>query len=122
MGLFDTWRRKKTVSPVRAPKSPVTGMPITTEQVSQSEAATPPTSGQDEVVELVADYERLISRREQLQRERGELTIRLDRGEIDADVFRKELMARIQEASRVSERLKEVTTRLTELGYRGVLR
>ena len=71
---------------------------------------------------LVAEYERLVRRRDELQRERSQLTIRLDNGELSPIEFRKELMARIQEAASVAERIKEVSSRLIALGYRGILR
>ncbi|NWF96311.1 MAG: hypothetical protein HXY34_09220 [Candidatus Thorarchaeota archaeon] len=122
MGIFDTWKRKKSsdsVRSVRGREVQLAGSQPPKVEVSRIEALSP--EKQDEVVSLVAEYERLSARREELQRERGDLTARLDRQEITPNDFRKELMARIQEASQVSERLKETMARLTELGYRGVL-
>ena len=76
---------------------------------------------QNEIVTLVAEYERLSARREELQEERRELTARLDRGELTPIEFRKQLMEKIQEAAQVSENLKDTSAKLTALGYRGVL-
>ena len=116
MGLFDSWRRKKKPSAtvqLTEPKKPIK----VEAEASDPDAKTEPT----DVVSLVAEYERLIQRREELQVERRELTATLDRGEIDPDEFRKELMNRIQEASTVSETLRVSAIKLTTLGYRGVL-
>jgi hypothetical protein len=117
MGLFDGWRRKK-----KTPNTPVQLTESTThenDEIDTSEAGAD--SEESDVVTLVAEYERLVQRREILQVERRELTATLDRGEIDPDEFRKELMNRIQEAAVVSENLRVTTTKLTSLGYRGVL-
>jgi len=115
MGLFDSWRRKKKpvatvqlTEPKKLEKVEV--------ETSETDAKTEPS----DVTSLVVEYERLIKRREQLQVERQELTARLDRGEIDPDEFRKELMNRMQEAATVAENLRVTATKLTSLGYRGV--
>jgi chromosome segregation ATPase len=69
---------------------------------------------------LLAEYQRLVQRREALTTERTELTTRLDRGELTAAQFHKELRARIQEAAQVSENLRATAARLSELGYTGL--
>lgn len=115
MGLFDSWRRKRKREPVRLAEP---------KKKTETEGELEPEEGVNatgDVVSLTAEYERLVARREALQVERGKLTKRLDHGEIDADQFRKELMARIQEAAQVSENLRETSAKLTALGYRGVL-
>lgn len=115
MGLFDGWRRKrKSESTVRLhrpemPKSVIDAAPIA--------------SAEGDVVDdvnLVAEYERLIQRRESLQVEREELTAKLDRGEIEPGAFRKELMNKIQEAATISENLRVTAIKLTSQGFRGV--
>ncbi|TFG31938.1 hypothetical protein EU528_04850 [Candidatus Thorarchaeota archaeon] len=116
MGLFDGWRRKqKSMATVqlKEPAKPKT-------EVSGTSKADDKTDSEDVVV-LIAEYERLVQRREELQVERRELTATLDRGEIDSDEFRKELMNRIQEAATVSENLRITGSKLTAMGYRGVL-
>jgi len=137
MGLFDWVKRKlrgkeekpkkgdvrtkakkateaKTVDAAKAEiERKATDMPTSTEGVSEEHG--------DEVISLVAEYERLVKRREQLQAERGELTEKLDRGEISPTDFRKKLMSKIQEASTVSDKIKRTSSKLTQLGYRGVL-
>jgi predicted transcriptional regulator len=115
MGLFDSWRRRRRRESVKLAEPE---KKETTESEIEGEEG-PRDNG--DIVSLTADYERLVARREELQVERGELTKRLDRGEIDADQFRKELMARIQEAAQVSENLRATAAKLTALGYRGVL-
>jgi hypothetical protein len=118
MGLFDSWRRKKkrTASvQLQEPEKPIKPAKVESDSSESEEEAS------KDVVTLVAEYERLVQRREELQVERRELTATLDRGEIDPDEFRKELMNRIQEASTVSENLRVTAAKLTALGYRGVL-
>ncbi|MHA1769292.1 MAG: hypothetical protein ACTSV3_05510 [Candidatus Thorarchaeota archaeon] len=113
MGLFDGWRRKKAKqAPVKLKEPEV---PLTKVESAGD------TGDSDDVVDLVADYERLIQRRDELLTERSELTRRLDMGEIEPDEFRKELMARIQEAASVSDKLRTISARLSAMGYRGVL-
>ena len=109
MGLFDGWRRKRKREAAVKLQEPK----MVSENIEESE--------QVDTVSLVAEYERLIQRKEILQAERGELTAKLDRGDIEADDFRKELMNRIQEAAEVSEKLRVTAAKLTSLGYRGVL-
>ncbi len=114
MGLFDGWRRKKKKAAAVQLKEPV--KPKTGEAgVSGPDAE----ADSGDVAGLMAEYEQLVQRREELQVERRELTARLDRGEIDPDDFRKELMNRIQEAATVSENIRTTATKLTSLGYRG---
>jgi hypothetical protein len=116
MGLFDSWRRKK---------KPVAAVQLTElkqlEKVEIDASATDSQTEPSDIVSLVATYERLVRRREDLQVERRELIESLDRGELDPDEFQKNLMRRIQEASTVSESLRVVAIKLTALGYRGVL-
>ncbi len=120
MGLFDRWRRKKEDKR----DTRVKGREILTSQppsarVKQVQDLSP--EGQSQLAALVAEYERLKKRREELQDERGQLTERLDRGELTPIAFRKELMSRIQEASRVTENLKTTSSKLASMGYRGIL-
>ncbi|TFH09793.1 MAG: hypothetical protein E4H14_03770 [Candidatus Thorarchaeota archaeon] len=114
MGLFDGWRRKKTPVAAVQLKEPIT---LKTKETSTS--VSDEVSDSEDVEALVAKYERLVQRREELQTERQRFTALLDRGEIDSDEFRKELMDRIQEAATVSENIRVTATRLTALGYRG---
>jgi hypothetical protein len=116
MGLFDSWRRKKqpqTAVKLQEPKKPIAPDVKTQEAVTLKE----PT----DINSLVAEYDRLILRREELQEERRELITKLDRGELNPDEFRGQLMNRIQEAARVSENLRTISIKLTSLGHRGVL-
>ena len=108
MGLFDGWRRKRRSEATVRPQSP--------------KKIKPDEDDADVIIDLVTEYERLVQRRAELKVERGELTAKLDREEIEPDVFRKELMSRMQEAAIVSENLREAATKLTSLGYRGVHR
>lgn len=119
MGLFDGWRRKKK-KPVATVQLAEPAKPAEVKTVTVESEPDTKTESTD-VVSLVAEYERLVQRREELQNERRELTATLDRGEIDPDEFRKELMNRIQEAATVSETLRITASKLTSLGYRGVL-
>ncbi|MHA1653395.1 MAG: hypothetical protein ACTSYX_10060 [Candidatus Thorarchaeota archaeon] len=124
MGLFDSWRRRRKTG--TAERARIKSREILVSDSAPTTAPAPPTElppeTQAEVVSLVAEYERLVRRRDELQRERSQLTIRLDNGELSPIEFRKELMARIQEAASVAERIKEVSSRLIALGYRGILR
>ena len=117
MGLFDKWRRKKprptTVSqPLDAKKA--------VSELSPDDTIMP--SNLDSIKALLGEYDNLAERREALSVERENLTLRLERGEIEATEFRRELMSRIQEAAKVSESLRETSARLSELGYRGTLK
>jgi len=67
---------------------------------------------QGEMISLVTEYERLVLRRKELQNERGDLTNQLDRGELTAIEFRKQLMAKIQEAAHVLENLRETAAKI----------
>ena len=116
MGLFDSWRRKRESATTVKLEKPPKPLPVSKEETSEEKKPV-----DNEVVQLVAEYERLVKRREELQVERGELTSKLDRGEIDANEFRQQLMSRIQEAAQVSENLRTTSAKLTSLGYRGVL-
>ena len=117
MGLFDSWRRKKKPAP-----QPVARPRETTKIKSEASTDTVEIEGGSETIpSLLGKYEDLVQRREELQDEREDLTQKLDDGELDATEFRKELMARIQEAAQVSENLRETSVRLTQLGYRGTL-
>jgi regulator of replication initiation timing len=110
MGLFDSWRRKRKPKPT----------PVARPQKVATEAES--TTGEPETIaSLLGKYEELVQRREALKVEREDLTRRLEEGELEATEFRKELMARIQEAAQVSENLRTTTARLTQLGYRGTL-
>ena len=116
MGLFDSWRRKrksKATVQLQEPEKPKSVQDDTVETSVKDEA--------EDLVDLVAEYERLVKRREELQVERGELTAKLDHDEINPDDFRKELMSKIQEAATVSENLRIAAAKLTSQGYRGVL-
>ncbi|MGY5852314.1 MAG: hypothetical protein RTU92_01965 [Candidatus Thorarchaeota archaeon] len=123
MGLFDRRRRRKETKKVGI----VRGREHMTPARPMAEPTPPPDldrmtpEAQGEIVTLVAEYERLVARREELQVERGQLTAQLDRGDLTAIEFRKQLMVKIQEAAQVSETLKETSGKLTALGYRGVL-
>ncbi len=125
MGLFDSWRRRKRkeVHPVHVKGREImtTGEQKGVAETSESAPVevTPDQQAQD--ASLFEDYQKLHQRREQLQTERAELTTRLDNGELNAKEFRKELMSRIQEAAAVADELKEVTAKLSALGYHGLL-
>ena len=102
MGLFDSWRRKKkkdtrTTVKAREIMRPTEPLPEKDRSAPDLESLDPETQG--EIVQLVAEYERLSRRRQELQEERGTLTDRLDNGELTAIEFRKELMTRIQEGN-----------------------
>jgi regulator of replication initiation timing len=116
MGLFDKWRRKKpkvaTVSKPPDAKKAVS-------ELSSDDTIMP--SNLESIKTLLGEYANLVERRESLSVERENLTLRLERGEIEATEFRKELMSRIQEAAKVSENLRVTSARLSELGYRGIL-
>ena len=116
MGLFDKWRRK---SPKPAAVSKPPEAKKTASELSSDDTIIP--SNLESIKELLAKYDNLAERRDSLSVERENLTLRLERGEIEATEFRKELMSRIQEAAKVSESLRETTARLSELGYRGTL-
>jgi LPS O-antigen subunit length determinant protein (WzzB/FepE family) len=114
MGLFDGWRRKK-----RRSETAVKLQKPERVMVPDSEVAEEVTS--DDLSALLKEYEELGKRKEALQIERDELTARLDRDEIDAIAFRKELMNKIQEAATVSEKIQVTGAKLVSLGYRGIL-
>jgi len=114
MGLFDRWRRKKP-SPTTVSKFP--GARKAASKISSDDTIMP--SNLESIKVLLSEYDSLVERRESLSVERENLTLRLERGEIEATEFRKELMSRIQEAAKVSESLRETSAKLSELGYRG---
>ena len=112
MGIFDGWRRKqKTERAVRLrePRKVLSADEVP-EKVSETDHAA-----------LLKEYQELVQRKEALHGERDELNVRLERGEIDANAFRKELMSRIQEAAEVSEKIRITGAKLVSLGYRGIL-
>ncbi|UCH04479.1 MAG: hypothetical protein JSW05_13100 [Candidatus Thorarchaeota archaeon] len=119
MGIFDRWRRKKRPEA----KSIVKAREIMTSQGPMPRATPGPslvkpgTEAASEVDALLAEHNRLLRRREDLQKERTELTMKLDSGELGAIEFRKLLMAMIQEASQVSESLRDNASKLTSLGH-----
>ena len=117
MGLFDSWRRKKK------PAQQSVARPKETSKVASKATTDAPVTdgGTDSITSLLGKYDGLVQRREELQIEREDLTQKLEDGELEATEFRKELMARIQEAAQVSETLRETSVRLTQLGYRGTL-
>ena len=117
LGLFDKWRRKKP-SPTAISRPPVPKKAAS--ELSSDDTIMP--DNLDSIKALLGEYENLVERREALTVEREDLTLRLERGEIETTEFRKELMSRIQEAAKVSESLRETSARLSELGYRGTLR
>ncbi len=124
MGLLDRWRRRGKKKEKEQKKR---GREILTSgDKPDSGRGAPSVESLDdeeksELVFLVAEYERLKRKRQVLQDDRAKLTERLDRGELSTTEFRKELMSKIQEASRVSEKLNNTTSKLTALGYRGIL-
>ncbi|MHA1960712.1 MAG: hypothetical protein ACW99U_10790 [Candidatus Thorarchaeota archaeon] len=70
---------------------------------------------------LVNEFEELEQRREEILLERDELARLLDAGEITAIEYRKQLMAKMQEAAQVTENMKAIASRLESMGYKGVL-
>jgi hypothetical protein len=121
LGLFDRWRRgKKDEKAKKAIRGREIYQPTGTAKVDRKsvEELGPVEAG--EVSKLLAEANQLIQRREELQTERGALLKRLDKGELTAIEFRKELMARIQEGAQVSEDLRKISSRLTQLGHPGV--
>ncbi len=137
MGLFDWVKRKIKGKEERRKKDDVRKkskaktrgtakkMDVEAERTVDTDMPTSiegaPQEKEQEIVRLVAEYERLVERREKLQTERGQLTKKLDQGEVSPTEFRKQLMSKIQEASNVSDKIKRTSARLTQLGYRGVL-
>ncbi|MFQ5832614.1 MAG: hypothetical protein ACE5H4_07930 [Candidatus Thorarchaeota archaeon] len=119
MGIFDRWRRKKKPeekSRVRAreimtSKGPV---PITSPRPTL-EALGPEDSS--EVNALLSERRDLLQRRRELQQKRTDLTARLDNGELEPSEFRKQLMSMIQEASQVSDNLRDNASKLNALGH-----
>ncbi|MBD3407395.1 MAG: hypothetical protein GF411_14860 [Candidatus Lokiarchaeota archaeon] len=120
MGLFDRWRRKEK----KKTKTVVKGREImrveAPERKPKTEEVEKTPESKEKIAKLIAEYQRLVERREELQRERSELTRRLDSGELTAIQFRKELMNRIQEAARITDGIRETSTALIELGHPGV--
>ena len=117
MGLFDGWRRKKSRPPVRT--RPREARDAASEKTGDDHADA--STSKDRIASLLNEYNTLSERRDALSLEREELTLKLENGEIEATQFRKELMLRIQEASKVSESMRETTAQLSELGYQGTL-
>ncbi|MDF1537770.1 MAG: hypothetical protein P1Q69_02590 [Candidatus Thorarchaeota archaeon] len=115
MGLFDSWRRKKTTPvPTRQIAKPVVKPVVTGEDTETSSIGE-----ESSIDELLVHYNERAARREDLQHERNKLTERLDTGEVSAIDFRKELMSLIQEAATVNDQLKETEGKLISLGYSG---
>ena len=118
MGLFDRWRRekkeKKTPTTVRG-----TGIykPTGTVKIERKPVEELGPAEASEVSKLRADADRLIQRREELQIERTDLLKKLDNAELTAIEFRKQLMAKIQEGAQLSEDLRRISSRLTQLGH-----
>ncbi|MHA1926986.1 MAG: hypothetical protein ACTSV2_00245 [Candidatus Thorarchaeota archaeon] len=108
MGLLDSWRRKKQKRPATTRRI----VPKAVDAASDTEMNIPA---------LLAEYEKLFHRREELQIERMALTKQLDDGDVTALQFRKELKKRIQEASDISDQLKGTAGHLISLGYTGTL-
>ncbi len=116
MGLFDSWRRKKQK------RKEFERRRETKKVVSEVATDGSVISDEPETIDsLLGKYYSLVERREALSVERKDLTTKLEEGKLKATEFRKELMARIQEAAQVSETLREMTARLSQLGYRGTL-
>lgn len=132
MGIFDTHRRKKPEQ--QGAKGPVNARDIMRAGLANTSATSRPAAvdvsrpavrspaGQSEVTSLLAEYDRLVQKREALRVERDELMARLDRGEITAQEWRKNLMARTQEAAQISEKLRITIARLKFIGYTGLAR
>jgi hypothetical protein len=116
MGLFDSWRRKK---PRHTPVAKSLDPRKTVTELASDKSID--TGERESISSLLGEYDNLVKKREELTAEREELTKKLERGEIEATQFRKELMLRIQEAAKVSEDLQTTTARLAQLGYRGTL-
>jgi predicted nucleic acid-binding Zn-ribbon protein len=114
MGLFDSFRRRKekTATPSLASGAK------DEKQIPAPIGRDRPQAGKADVSELLQKRAQLYERREALQQERETLTTQLDNGELSASEFRKELMARIQEASQVSESIREIEGRLSAQGHR----
>jgi len=131
MGIFDSWRRKKPEQPgakipVRRPET----MPTQEARLATISRQTAPeivrsvarsAAAQSEVNGLVAEYEHMVERRKALQTEKDELTARMDKGEITAQQWRRQLMASTQEAAQLSEKIRVISARLRWLGYSGLL-
>ena len=115
MGLFDGWRRKQ-----KRTASPKLQKPVRTKPTEGEDSEDPTVPEQSDMNALVAEYAQLTQRKENLQVERDTLTAKLDRGEIESDAFRKELMNMIQEAAMVSEKIQTIGAKLTLLGHRGI--
>jgi hypothetical protein len=122
MGLFDRWRRDKKKE---RPKTTVrhsgvykpTGTSGTDAAVEKKPVEELGVVEAGEVENLLAQAQSLIERREELQVERTALLKKLDNAELTATEFRKELMAKIQEGAQVSEDLRRISSRLTQLGH-----
>jgi len=130
MGIFDTWRRKKPEQPgVKIPVRRPETMPTQEARLATISRQTAPeivrsvarsAAAQSEVNGLVAEYERMVERRKALQTEKDELTARMDKGEITAQQWRRQLMASTQEAAQLSEKIRVISARLRWLGYSGL--
>jgi predicted nucleic acid-binding Zn-ribbon protein len=90
-----------------------------TSSISESTVATKSQRG--ELATLISEYQFLVKRRTQLQDERSELAQSMDSGQMTGNEFRMSLMSKIQELAQVATSMKSKATRLSELGYRGLL-
>jgi hypothetical protein len=119
LGLFDRWRRKKLPETKRTVKAReiMTSQGPMPRATPRPSLVTPGSEAASEVEALLAEHHRLLQRRDDLQKERADLTLKLDSGELSATEFRKQLMAMIQEASQVSDNLRSNASRLTSLGH-----
>ena len=118
MGLFDRWRReKKKKEPTTTVRGTGIYKPTGTAKVERKPVEELGPAEATEVAKLRADAERLIQRREELQVERTTLLKKLDNAELTAIEFRKQLMVKIQEGAQVSEDLRKISSRLTQLGH-----
>ena len=118
MGLFDRWRReKKREKPKTTIRHSTIYKPTGTTTVEKKPVEEVGVVDSGEVANLLAEAERLIQRREELQMERTTLLKKLDNAELTAIEFRKQLMAKIQEGAQVSEDLRRISSRLTQLGH-----
>ncbi len=109
MGLFDSWRRKRKPQARVVIRKPKKFKSVEGELESE----------QVDTASLIAEYEQLVQRREELLGDRRELTEKLARDEISPEEFRKALMKAIQEAATVSDRIRNTALTLTSLGLRG---
>jgi len=116
MGLFDSWRRRKRKRTEFEKRRETKKTVFEVAADGSIKSAEPET-----IASLLGKYYSLVERRDALSVERKDLTTKLEDGKLNATEFRKELMARIQEAAQVSETLRDMIAKLSQLGYRGTL-